>query len=911
MPSSSVTDGPPEAYADLPNVRSVQSIVVEQRIRDEIWKMEHCEDMAGLMRAVSTGLRELGVDIIACGVNLIEQKAEQWQVRIYTYWKNSRSKSMQVSLGRINAETPVLVKMWQDGSVVYRPDLDAEDRFGESLWINQSDEYQIRAVIDVPFVYGTLALSSQTPKAFSAKDIAVAERMAAMLSEGFSRREDLQKLENEIAECQRSEQEHLRRNEALELLATGASLKVVLDAVTTGIETVYPVLRATILLLRGTCLYNGSSPSMPISYVEAIEGMKIVEGVGIFGTAVHTRQRVIFDDVAVHPDWAKSPIWAGRAELRACWSEPIISSLGEVLGVFAVYCEEPRSPLAAETKQIRSAAYLAGIAIQVHAEKEETKVSLAIQQVRNEALQMEDEADWRKASAVLNTQLATLVDFYLCGINNIDRPKNTYQSQDVTPPKAGKVVLNGSLPASLVQALQTGRYVYRRNRSEMKRYGDIIGEEANSVVDVPFRGGTIAVNSKVEEAFSERDIHILERFAQVVSEADLRLEDLKRLREKEDQLRQAQKMEAIGQLAAGIAHNFNNALSGAMVNLYMARRAVSPDVQSLLTETETAVQQATDMVRKLLTYSRQESHIEFRSQSIELIIGNVGAMCRKTFDRRIIVDIELDQTPLQVSGESTQLEQMLLNLCLNARDALQATQDPAIRIEAKRVDLDGGSNSAGPHVLLRVSDNGVGMDEETQVQIFDPFFTTKDVDSGSGLGLSTVYGIVQQHGGWIECESQLGQGAMFSVYLPAVEEKSLAVPAQSEGDVPSGVETVMIVDDEPQIRTSMERLLRMSGYQILLASDGLEALEIYQRHKEEIGLVILDISMPRMSGREALVEFRRLDPAVKVLVFSGYTPDAEDFYDQVMGVVDKPPNPEKILGQVRMCLDTAISGERS
>lgn len=149
-------------------------------------------------------------------------------------------------------------------------------------------------------------------------------------------------------------------------------------------------------------------------------------------------------------------------------------------------------------------------------------------------------------------------------------------------------------------------------------------------------------------------------------------------------------MEAIGQPAAGIAYNFNKALSGAMVNLYIARRAVSPNVQSLLTETETAVQQASDMVRKLLTYSRQESHIEFRSQSIELIIGNVGAMCRKTFDRSIIVDIELDQTPLQVSGESTQLDQMLPNLCLNARDALQATQDPVIRIEAKRVDLDRG-----------------------------------------------------------------------------------------------------------------------------------------------------------------------------------------------------------------------------
>ena len=903
MPLPSQPDKLPETDAYPSHVQFVQRTQVEQRVRDEIWKMRHSEDMTGVMRAVESGLRELGVQFIACGVNIIEQQTDQWRGRFYTFYQHSDDEFISVNLEQENEATPLILKMWQDGQVVYRPDLDAEDLFGEGPRIDEGHPFHVRAVIDVPFAYGTLALSSEMPQAFSEGDIAIIERMAAMLSEGFGRREDLQKLEREVTERQRSEEEQQRRSEALELLATGASLERVLDAITTGVEAVHPSLRATILLLQGNRLYNGSAPSMPGFFTEAVDGMKVGEGYGSCGHAAYAGERVVVEDVEEHPYWVKSRALAERANFRACWSEPIISSANEVLGTFAVYAEEPRAPLDNEAKEIRSAAYMAGIALQAHAEKEETKINLAVQQVRNEALLMEDEADWRKVSAVLNNQLGTLVDFYLCGINNIDMPKNTYESQDLTPPKAGKVVLNDTLPASLKQALETGRYVYRRNRAEMEHYGDKIGADAKSVVDVPFRGGTIAVNSQVEDGFSARDIHILEQFAQVVSEADLRLEDLKKLREKEEQLRQAQKMEAIGQLAAGIAHNFNNALSGATINLYLARRDVSAEVRPLLVETERAIQQASDMVRKLLTYSRQESQTDFRALSVEPILSNVGAICRKTFDRRIAVDIELDPALPQVLGDPTQLEQVLLNLCLNARDALQEAKDPAIQISAQRVEIAETDEHAGKYVFLRVSDNGTGMDEETQAQVFDPFFTTKGVDSGTGLGLSTVYGVVQQHGGWIECESQLGQGTAFTVYIPMAEEKAAAVAVEVQGEVPSGAETVLLVDDEEQIRTSMKRLLEMSGYRVLLGVDGLDGVELYRRHRQEIGLVILDISMPKMSGQEALVELQRFDPAVKVLVFSGYAPNVEDFYKQAMGVIDKPPNPENFLQQVRACLD--------
>ncbi|MDP6698022.1 MAG: response regulator [Candidatus Latescibacteria bacterium] len=717
---------------------SADSAAVEYRLREEVWKMQHSEDMAGVMQALVSGLRTLGLEFDACGVNIVEPAGDDWQVRYYEAIQSDDGVIDQAGLANESNGLHVVVDIWREGAVAYRSDLDAEDRYGERPWMDDLGGIRTRSVVDVPFAHGTLALASEKPDAFPPADRAVLVRMAAVLAEGFSRREDLRRLEREIEERQRAE--------------------------------------------------------------------------------------------------------------------------------------------------------------------EETRINLAVQQVRNAVLQMQREKGWGEVLAVLNAQLAALVDYYLCGIQLIDELKNTYQAQDVTPPVAGKLTLNETLPRALKKAVETGRPVYRRNRTEIENYADLIGREVQSVVDAPFRGGTIAINSKREGAFSERDIHILERFAQVMSEAHLRLQDLIKLREREEQLRQAQKMEAIGQLTAGIAHNFNNALAGATVNLYLARRQASPEISRLLVETERAIGQASDMVRKLMTYSRRERETEFGPLDLAPLLENVGSICRKTFDRRIAIAIEVDPALAPVSGDANQLEQTLLNLCLNARDALAGINEPTIRIAAHCVGAP-ETGTAGAQVMMAVSDNGTGMDEETRVQVFDPFFTTKGVDAGTGLGLSMVYGTVQQHGGRIECESVLGEGTTFAIYLPVARDGAVEASARGAEEVPTGAETVLLIDDEEQIRRSMARLLESSGYQVLLAADGIEGLDIYRRQPGGIDVVILDMSMPRMSGQEVLANLQRINPEVKVLIFSGYAPEDDEVYARVMGVVEKPPASDMFLKQVREIID--------
>jgi CheY-like chemotaxis protein len=205
--------------------------------------------------------------------------------------------------------------------------------------------------------------------------------------------------------------------------------------------------------------------------------------------------------------------------------------------------------------------------------------------------------------------------------------------------------------------------------------------------------------------------------------------------------------------------------------------------------------------------------------------------------------------------------------------------------------------------MMAVSDNGTGMDEETRAQVFDPFFTTKGVDAGTGLGLSMVYGTVQQHGGRIECESELGEGTTFAIYLPVARDGAVEAPVQGAEEVPTGEGMVLLIDDEEQIRRSMARLLESSGYRVLLAADGIEGLDIYRRQPGEIDVVILDMSMPRMSGQEVLANLQRVNPEVKVLIFSGYAPEDDEVYARVMGVVEKPPAPDMFLKQVREIID--------
>jgi PAS domain S-box-containing protein len=381
----------------------------------------------------------------------------------------------------------------------------------------------------------------------------------------------------------------------------------------------------------------------------------------------------------------------------------------------------------------------------------------------------------------------------------------------------------------------------------------------------------------------------------------------------EAQLRQAQKMEAIGQLAGGVAHDFNNLLTAILGNLALVLGDLAPTDphRALLHDTEKAAARAAELTRQLLGFARQTV---LRLEPINLggCLQEVTGLLHRIIDPRITVTVQSPLDLWSVQADLGQMHQVLMNLCLNGRDAMP--QGGRLLLEALNVTLDPQAvrlhpdAQAGHYVCLRVSDTGSGIPPEIRGRIFDPFFTTKGPGKGTGLGLALVYGIVKQHHGWIECSSEVGRGTTFDVYLPRFD-----LPGQSKAEVArlevtapqGGTETILLVDDEALIRNLGRTILQRYGYQVLLANDGLQALEIYQQEKERIALVILDLHMPQMSGTDVLVRLRKMMPAVRVLISSGNPSEHRTELVQagILGFVEKPYRPQELAATVRTGLD--------
>ena len=426
--------------------------------------------------------------------------------------------------------------------------------------------------------------------------------------------------------------------------------------------------------------------------------------------------------------------------------------------------------------------------------------------------------------------------------------------------------------------------------------------------------GTLAVGSG-RRLFDERDVGLLQRLGeQAVLALDRarRTEDLKERnrqleeqaaesRRLEAQLRQAQKMEAIGQLTAGVAHNFNNILQIIKANLYLASDESGAGAEPL-NEADAAVERAAVMIRHLLVFSRRERLDTPKAVDLGRALGYVADICQKTFDRRIEIDFVRPPDRLAVRGDRGLIEQVFLNLCLNARDAFEehGPGEPRLALSL--------SQRAGEARIV-VEDNGCGMDRWTRERIFDPFFTTKEVGQGTGLGLSTVYGIVAQHGGSIVCESEPGQGTRFVVRLPLVAAGEEAEPAALKPEPkPAASRTVLLVDDEEQVRLSTARMLESGGYRVLTAADGQEGVDMFEAAGDTVDLVLLDLSMPRLSGRQALQALRRTRPAVKVLVCTGYGARQEGL-GPVEGILTKPFMRDQLLRAVEEALGDSSGGE--
>jgi PAS domain S-box-containing protein len=374
--------------------------------------------------------------------------------------------------------------------------------------------------------------------------------------------------------------------------------------------------------------------------------------------------------------------------------------------------------------------------------------------------------------------------------------------------------------------------------------------------------------------------------------------DVTERRRLEEQLRQSQKMEAVGQLTAGIAHNFNNLLTAIGPNIDLVLERLGPENAEELADARQAVGRAVELVRQLMVFAQRDpGGVSLRLVEPRQIVESALDICRRTFERRIRIGLDGVGPSAPVLADSKQLEQALMNVLLNARDALDRTSEPEIKV---LIDVVAASAVARPrpgvdqYVLIRIADNGCGMDVDSVERCFEPFFTTKGVGRGTGLGLATTYAIAEEHGGWAACRSEAGVGSAFSLYLPIADHDATGALVIEPGPA---VRHVLIVDDEELVRRTLERMLVRGGYGVVLADGGDTALRVFDRDRADIAVAVIDLSMSDLSGVVLARALTERNPALKKICLTGFateTVPAEDFH----AVLQKPASRRALLAAV-------------
>ena len=388
--------------------------------------------------------------------------------------------------------------------------------------------------------------------------------------------------------------------------------------------------------------------------------------------------------------------------------------------------------------------------------------------------------------------------------------------------------------------------------------------------------------------------------------------DITDRRKLEAQLRHSQKMEAVGTLAGGVAHDFNNILTaimgyGELLRVKLGENPLVANVDSMLD----AAQRAAHLTKDLLAFSRKQS-LAARPVDLNDLIPKASKLIGRLIGEDVVLETVLTGGELPVLADSGQIEQVLMNLATNARDAMP--DGGGLRIRSERALIDESHAKAygygvpGEYALISVADTGAGMDAQTRDQIFEPFFTTKEVGKGTGLGLATAYGIIKQHSGFINVYSEVGKGTIFRIYLPLIRSVVVRETAPvAATPIPAGTETVLVAEDDPSLRSFAKSLLEEYGYRVVEARDGEEAVRKFQEHRDEIAILLLDIVMPKMNGRKAYEEIRKIRPDIKALFSSGYTADilsVKDIIDEGLNFIQKPMAPRELLGKLRRVLDS-------
>ena len=650
----------------------------------------------------------------------------------------------------------------------------------------------------------------------------------------------------DVSQRQESEVRERNRNKVLEALVSSSPVQEVLGVLVEVLEEEDSRARIGFMLVdpSGRFLENAAAPSMPDEYLEAAEHLEILEGNGSCGSAAALRSSVVVEDVQTHPYWKNFRDIARRANIGACWSIPIFGPGDQLYGTLGMYFSQPRRRDEGILRRLSEAADFAALAI----ERKNADVA-----ARNRELLLQSmgaiagvggwELDLRSGQRVWTEEMHRIHDMPQATTEwTVLRGLYVEDSKTRLEAAVEHAIATGE-PWSLELELDTaaGMNVWIRSEGRAQTVDGVVVRLFGAAQDI------------TEMKRAEREREALQ-----------------------EQLLHAQKMESIGRLAGGVAHDFNNIVSVILGHAELAMET-APDGSELmedLNEIRLAAERSATLTRQLLAFARKQPMSPSVVNINDTIAGMVN-MLRRLIGGRVSLSWVADPDLGQVFVDPAQVDQILANLCVNARDAIE--DRGSVKIATANVDVDEdlayelGECAAGPFICLSVTDDGNGMSDEVVSNIFEPFFTTKGVGMGTGLGLATVYGIVKQNQGGIRVESELGVGTRFEIYLPRDVHSSVVEDLDmAERSRPRLFSTILLVDDEPMLLKVAGRMLEGLGHEVLAALGPEEAIRIASE-VGHIDVLLTDVIMPKMNGKELSEALLLEHPEMTVVFMSGYT----------------------------------------
>jgi two-component system cell cycle sensor histidine kinase/response regulator CckA len=665
------------------------------------------------------------------------------------------------------------------------------------------------------------------------------------------------------------------QNQILEMIAGGEPLEDTLDALVHFIEGQSEAMICSILALTedGQHLRHRAAPRLPASFVAVIDGQRVGPRTGSCGTAVHRRTAVFVEDISSDPLWEDYRDVAMSHGLRACWSTPIFDVRHRMLGTFAAYQKSPGGPSEYQRRLIDVGTHIAAICLSRHETERQLRAQADILSKASDAIMV---TDFSGRITFWNPSAARTYGWSAAeAVGRLD-----YELFSAGQPSAG----------------EASRIAVERNK-----------EWRGELTVTDRSGGRLIMDTRVTL--------ILDDAGRPQGRLSIAT-DVTEKKRIEEQIFRAQRLESLGMLSAGIAHDLNNILAPILLAAPMLRDHVSdPNDVRMIDTLEKSAERGAALVRQILGFA-QGADGDRRLMQVKHLLQDIACFIEETFPKsiRLVSEIPSDLWPIE--GNPTHLHQVLLNLCVNARDAMPDGGTLRLRAENRRLD-DAASREIegsrpGDFLVLHVQDSGTGISPAILNRMWEPFFTTKGTGKGTGLGLSTVRGIVQNNAGFVEVASSKNQGTTFRIYLPGVvSDPGGGVRETKSSPLSRGTgELILVVDDEAEIRNISATILTQHGFRVLTAADGAEAISTFAPRVQDISLVITDLGMPNLGGAALAEVIHRLNPQVKILAVSGLreqTRETAGDHPFIHAFLIKPFRPEALLRTVQSLLESSAA----